>query len=239
MNIKIDVIPSAKDVHSEQIIGKTVVVIDVLRASTTIVSALMHSCSEVIPADTIEQAKQLKGNTSVLAGERFCERIDGFEYTNSPIDVCDRSLRGKQLVLTTTNGTVAIQKAKLGESVFIGSFLNGPAVAKMALKQQRDITLLCAGTRNQYALEDTLCAGYIISHLQFQHAMHYSDLAWLAYTAYQHVKDDIPLILPKTTTGNRLVQRGLTADIQFCAQKNITNIVPYLKDNRIIVHPCS
>lgn len=239
MSLKIDVILTVNESRQEQLLGRTVIVIDVLRMSSTIVAAFLNGSTEIYPVETSGQAYSMKDERTLLVGERFCKKIQGFDLSNSPTEIIKSKLDGKKIVISTTNGTNAILKATKGDEVLIGSFLNGNAVAQKAVQNKKDITLLCAGTRNMFALEDALCAGFIISSLLKHCHIDCSDLAKMVYASYVHFKDDLLNILPKTVTGTRLQQFGLHQDVQYCAQRDICTIVPYLKNERIFVHPNS
>lgn len=239
MPMKVDVILTVNESRQDQLLGRTVIVIDVLRMSSTIITAFINGSSEISPIETSGQAYAMKDDDTLLVGERFCKKIKGFDLSNSPTELINTPLQGKKIVLSTTNGTNAIHKAVKGDVVLIGSFLNGSAVAQKALEFKKDITLFCAGTRNMFALEDALCAGYIISYLLTHCDIECSDLGKMLYAAYEHLKHNLNNIIPKTVTGTRLQQLGLNQDVQYCIQQDISSIVPYLKNERIFVHPNS
>lgn len=150
--VKVEVISTVDEIRHEEIFHKTVIIIDVLRASSTIVTALSKGYEQVIPVETIGQAQSLQSETAYLAGERYGKKIQGFDFSNSPTEIMAESQIRPTLILTTTNGTKAIQKAKKGESVLIGCLMNAKACADKALAYQRDITILCAGSRQLFAL---------------------------------------------------------------------------------------
>ncbi len=239
MSLKVDVILTVNETRQDLLIGRTVIVIDVLRMSSTIISAFLSGVTEVFPVETSGQAYSLKDDHTLLVGERYCKKIQGFDLSNSPSELIKTKLNKHKIVITTTNGTNAISKAAKGENVFIGSFLNGTAVAKKALALQMDITLLCAGSRNEFALEDALCAGFIISKILAYCNAECSDLALMVYASYQQFKDELPALFTNTVTGARLKQFGFIEDLHYCAQQDICDFVPYLKNERIFVHPTS
>ncbi|MEW9669602.1 2-phosphosulfolactate phosphatase [Ammoniphilus sp. 3BR4] len=235
--MKVEVVSQVDEVKMEEIKHRTVIVIDVLRASSTVVTALAHGANEVIPVETVGQARQFHGNQYLLAGERYGKRIAGFPYTNSPTELSSTPLADSSLVLTTTNGTRAIQKSLKAEAVLIGSFLNGRACAELAQQFRRDITILCAGSRQKFALEDGLAAGYILSFLLTKIPDPcINDLGQAMFAAYDFHKDQLPKTLQETATGKRLMQAGNLADIEFCAQKDLYPLVPYLKDESLTIY---
>lgn len=239
MKRRIEVIPTVKEIRQDLLIGKTVIVIDVLRSTSTIITALLKGFKEVYPTETAGQALAQRDEDTLLVGERFGKKIPGFDLSNSPYKVFNQDSGKQKMIITTTNGTHAILKAKRADHILIGAFLNAKAVVEKALQYEQDITLLCAGTRDEFALEDCLCAGYMVDQFEALSNVSCSDFAHLIKGAYAHWQDHIPILLPKTTTGTRLVELGCTEDIQFCAQINLCELVPEYVEHRIIVHPKS
>lgn len=233
--MKIEVVPTVDEVKLEHIKHRTVIVIDVFRASSTIAAALAHGANEVIPVETVGQARVYERDGYVLAGERYGKKIVGFPFANSPTEMTTASLNGCSLVLTTTNGTRAIQKSWKAADVLIGSFLNGTACAALAMRFKRDLTILCAGSRQQFSLEDGLCAGYIASIVtSIDSRATVNDFGKAMTAAYQFHQHDLPAILKSTMTGKRLVQAGYEADLAFCAQKDHYELAPILRQNAIV-----
>lgn len=173
--MNIDVLFKPGDINEGALKGKAAVVFDVLRATSTIVTALANGCRTVIPveeiAEAIEIARALKepAENILLGGERGGERVPGFPHGNSPLEYTQEVVTGKVLVLTTTNGTRAIRRAARDASVlFTGSLLNARAVAHELWRLQVDAALVCAGTNGHFSLEDALAAGVVIKEiLQF------------------------------------------------------------------------
>ncbi|WP_139489337.1 2-phosphosulfolactate phosphatase [Brevibacillus dissolubilis] len=235
--MRIELVPTVEEILHEQIFNRTVVVIDVLRASSTIVTALGHGFSHVIPVETIGQANALRNADSLLAGERHCKKIPEFDFNNSPTTIMKGDYTNKHLILTTTNGTRAIQKAERANHLMIGSFLNATACIKHALTQKLDITLYCAGTRQEFALEDGLAAGYMVHKAkQLNPHIHTCDLAEALEKSYLYLADRMPDQLMLTTTGRRLVQHNFVEDILHCGKIDLYNLVPVIKEKRILPH---
>jgi len=238
--MKADVVPTLNELKMEKLLGRTIVVIDVLRSTTTIISAFNRGCQEIIPVETCGQAYSLMDANTYLVGERYCKKIQGFDFSNSPSELIQQNLAGKRIVLSTTNGTGAILKAKKGSTVLLGAFLNGSAVAEELYRLKRDLTLLCAGTRNEFALEDFLCAGFILSQLSVRDStVELGDYALAAKAAYLQLQHEIEKIMSTTTTGRRLAQMGLHDDLFYSAQLDQSDLVPYLKEESIIVRSYS
>ncbi|SHF34698.1 2-phosphosulfolactate phosphatase [Desulforamulus putei] len=168
--MNISLIPTAAAISREALINKSAVVFDILRASSTVCTALASGCKEVIPvvevADAFTLAKTLPDNSFLLGGERGAVKVPGFHLGNSPLEYTSNAVKDKTVILTTTNGTRATRLAAAGSGqVFIGSLLNVSAVAKQLLEMDRDIVLVCAGTRGKFSLEDTLAAGMVTRQL--------------------------------------------------------------------------
>ncbi|MFM1653059.1 2-phosphosulfolactate phosphatase [Brevibacillus sp. B_LB10_24] len=233
--MRVEVVGTVEEIRHEQIRGRIVVVIDVLRCASTIVTALGSGFSQIVPVETIGQANALRGEGVVLAGERYCKKIADFDYSNSPTQLNRLNHAGKTLVLTTTNGTRAIQKAERAEVLMIGCFLNASACVKKALDSQVDITLYCAGTRQVFALEDGLAAGCMVSSIkQAVPTAAVSDLGEVLAAGYLHAAGKLPDMLFSSVTGRRLVQHNCVEDIRFCSQVDLYPIVPVVKEKRIL-----
>lgn len=235
--MRIEVVPTVEEIRFDQISNRVVIVIDVLRASSTIVTALGNGFQSVIPVETIGQAISLRTADSVLAGERHCRKIPEFECNNSPSELVQKRKIGSQLILTTTNGTRAIQKAERASALLIGCFLNATACIGYALSHHLDITLYCAGTRSEFALEDGLAAGLMIVQAQKMRS-HFPvcDLGEALKASYLFLADKLGDQLQHTTTGKRLVQHHFTEDLKYCAQVDQYRLVPYVKEKRILAH---
>jgi 2-phosphosulfolactate phosphatase len=236
--MEIDVIAMIGEARSDDMMHKTVIVIDVLRATSTMITALARGCSGVIPVETVLQAKELHTQGDLLGGERFCKKIPGFDLGNSPLEYLQADLAGKRVIMTTTNGTRGIQKAYKAEHVLAGALLNGRACAKAALDLRRDIVIVCAGTQDVFSLEDGLCAGQIIeelSMLQGEQGMTVNDFGIAMRNCFLQVKDDLPKALFHCWNGNRLNKLGFGPDIRYCSQMNLTEIVPIMKHGVMVI----
>jgi len=200
----------------------TAVVIDVLRATSTIGMALASGYERVLVAGGLEQAQELRGAGRVLAGERRCERPEGFDLGNSPEETL--SPRGPELVLATTNGAPAILGAgAVAGEVYAASLLNLAAMLEQLASCDGDILLVCAGTDGSPTIEDVYLAGRLSAGLEGER----TDAAHIAQAvaaAYPKALD----ALEASVGGRNLVRVGLDADITFCAQESIITTVPRL-----------
>ncbi|MCR8995080.1 2-phosphosulfolactate phosphatase [Brevibacillus laterosporus] len=234
--MRIELVPTVEEIRVEQIIHRTVIVIDVLRSTSTIVSALAHGCRIISATETIRQALALRTSESILAGERHCKKITSFDENNSPIAM--KKVNWEQtphLVLTTTNGTRAMQKAEKAENLYIASFLNASACIAQALQLKRDITLYCSGTRMEFALEDGLCAGYLVEEAKrFLPSIEVCDLAEAMRGAYQTFAPSLLQVMMNSKTGKRLQHHHYQEDIEMASQLNLYKIVPVCKEKCIL-----
>ena len=235
----VDVIASVSESRVIDLTNRTVIVIDVLRATSTIVTALANGAIGVVPVETVGQAKQCCEKEDVLGGERFCKKIAGFHVGNSPHEYRSEAISGKRIIFTTTNGTRAIQKAIRAEQILAGSFLNAHVCAQAAARQNKDIALLCAGTQDVFALEDGLCAGLLLHEFmslakEGPESVTTNDLGYLTLSAYMNHRTDLLAALQRSASGKRLAKLGYTEDIEYCANVNTIPIVPYYDQNMMI-----
>lgn len=237
--MKIDVIDSVKEVSCERISGKNVVVIDVLRATSTMVTALANKAFCVIPVEHIEEAWQVYNSdteeTVILGGERDANIIKGFHFGNSPLSYTEERVKGKKVVLTTTNGTRTIKACVGVERLYIASFLNATAVVKQLMRDKEDVAIVCSGTSEKYSMDDALCAGMIISLISNGKNITTTDLGWTVKELYEAYEHDLHDILKKCSHYKRLEDYGFTEDVRYCLQRDIYDIVPIYKDGYIEV----
>ena len=226
--MKIDLIISASDIKEEKIKNKTVVVIDILRATSVIVTALNNGCNEVIPVLEVEDAmKIVKDNREkyILGGERNALKIEGFDFSNSPLDYTKDVVQDKTLVMTTTNGTKAIHGAMSAKNILIGAMINAKSVANKVLELDNDLVIINSGTNGEFSIDDFICAGYIIDCILKNRDAELSDIAITANYVYSENKD-IHSFVHKAKHYNILSDLGLKDDINYCCSKDIVNIVP-------------
>ena len=234
---------SPKHLDELELRDKTVVVIDVLRASTTITYAMRAGAREIIPVASVEQAMKIVGNlhstSTVLCGERGSKRIEGFKLGNSPFEYTAEAVRGKALILTTTNGAVALTKAKHARECYVASFVNLSATVEALAQreglEQEDIVILTSGRESEFSLEDATCAGMLITRLVARSGQtgHLSDSARAALSVYQQYGGDIYRTLVDSDHGRTLVSLGFEADIRACSEIDSLPIVPVLERDAI------
>lgn len=233
--MKIDLIISADDIKESKIIGKVVVVIDMLRATTVITTAIKNGCKEVIPVVTIDEALELsKSNREkyILGGERRALKIEGFDCSNSPLDYTEEVISGKSFIITTSNGTRAINGCKNASKLLIGSLINAKAVAKKIVELGEDVVIVNAGTLGQFSMDDFICSGYIIDCIKELMNIELTDIAYTAHHVYKEHEDIISFIR-NARHYKVIMELGLEKDLEYCCTKDITEVVPYY-DNGII-----
>lgn len=239
----LDVILAPCATSAEDLDGRTVVVIDVLRASSTIVTALQNGARAVIPAANLGEAGRLAAaldtDTSIIGGERDGKLIEGMAMGNSPLDYLPEVVGGRTLVLTTTNGTPAIALARKAASTAIGCFLNASASVaflERAIEAEHPVTILCAGTFGRVALEDALCAGLMLSRLLAPaEASNLNDSGQIAYALYQGSQDQLARALFNAAHTQRLLTLGFSDDVTYCAQIDATPALPLYREGRIVL----
>lgn len=215
------------------------VVVDVLRATSTVVTALACGCRAVLPAETVEEAWRLatafpNRAQVILGGERGGLAPPGFDRGNSPREYL-ADVAGKYLVLATSNGTPAVRHAGAAR-VLIMSFLNLPAVAAYLDEHEETATVICAGTAGRFSWEDFTCAGLLVHYLQeLGAAFTAGDGALAAAAAYRSWPGDLPSLLGAGTHGRRLLALGLGEDLEFCGRVGVSTVVPVYRRDKIVL----
>ena len=215
----------------------TVMVIDVLRATSTIAIALANGAEMIIPVRNIDDALELKKQLpdAVLAGERKGEILDGFDIGNSPHEYIKENVEGKVIISCTTNGTAAIDAAKGSPAVFCGAIINAQAVADTLLAQNSDLVILCSGTDGQISYDDIIGAGAVIYKIYEKETdIYMSDAAKIAFQSYAINKQNILKGLQSSYHGDKLTRAGKGQDVIFCAKEDIVNITPVYRDGKIV-----
>lgn len=210
-----------------------VVVIDIFRATSSICYGIANGAEAIIPVSTIDECLSYQGQGYSLAAERNGQIVDGFDFGNSPFSYTEDKVKGKTIVLTTTNGTKALKDSVEADEIIVGSFLNLSAVCNWLQEQTKDIILLCAGWKNEFCLEDTLFAGAVVERLKGGQ-VYLNDSATAAEDLYQLAKNDLPAYLSKSSHGERLKKLNIEKDIAFCLQVDVIDAVPILKERGLV-----
>jgi len=213
-----------------------VVVTDVLRASSAIVTAFMNGVERIIPVGTLEEAKAYKDKGFMVAAERDGLVRDFADFGNSPYNFTPERVAGKQIVYSTTNGTNAIHLASSGKQVLIGAYLNLGALAKYIRQEQRDLLILCAGWKNKFNLEDTLFAGALAQLvLEDDQFASICDGTLGSIDLYNAAKGDMMAYISKVAQNGRLKKNNLDDVIGYCHETDLTDLIPVLNDDHLLV----
>lgn len=234
----IDVFTSARSFKEEDVRGKTAVIVDVLRATSTIVTALNHGAAGLIPVADMDEvskiAQKLDSRQYLLCGEKNGEKIEGYHLGNSPLEYTAENVEGKTLIFKTSNGTEAIARAKRAEEILIGSFLNMNMVVEELRGMQDEIVVICAGWRGRLALEDMLCAGQIVYELgNGQLPQNSRDGAKVAFSLYEKYSERVDEVIRGSNHAMRLKELVNEEDVTYSCQLNTINILPELNDRMI------
>lgn len=238
--MKTEVFLTGSVLSEDDVKDRTVVVIDVLRACSTIATALNNGARSVVPVADMAQAGKIASNLDqqsyLLGGERDGINIEGYHLGNSPLEYTASTVAGRTIILNTTNGTVAIAGARAAEHLIIGTFLNAGRVVDFVREVGNDVTIICAGWRNRVSLEDTLCAGLMLYRLWDGHEpAAVSDTAHIAFTQYAHDQDDLRSALQRCNHAQWLTQRGYGDDVEYCFQLDALPVLPYYRDSRLVL----
>lgn len=216
-----------------------VVIIDVLRATSTIATALHNGAKSIIPVDSVTECIRIgKQIDSITAGERDGQIAEGLEYGNSPFEYPEEFIKGKTLVLTTTNGTRLLQMAldKNAKGIITGSFPNLSAVCDYLVAQNQNVILGCAAWKNRVNIEDTLFAGAVIDRIGKNFSIN-CDSSQMALTMYKDAKKDLFAFMKAKNASHykRLSGFGLEKDIQYCLTPDSANVLVIYQDGKLVI----
>jgi len=237
--MKIDVLASGVEIALVELQGSAAVVIDVLRATSVITTAMAHTAKAFYPVVEVSEAWELgaslqaqyPGERVLRSGERSALLIPGFDLANSPLEFTPDRVGAAHIVMTTSNGTRALQGAKQAEPIYVGSLLNAVAVAH-AIKNLKQVFLVCSGTADRLDISDCMAAGAIIRTLQEEGcSLELSDLAMICAAYYDPLTCEERI--RASLHGQRLMALGLDEDIRYCCQTGIFDVVPRYDGVRI------
>jgi 2-phosphosulfolactate phosphatase len=220
--------------HLYKVHDRTVVVVDILRATSCMTTALAYGIKCITPFATLEDCLAMKGDSCFTAGERDGKKVDGFDLGNSPFEYMDKSLKGKMIAFTTTNGTQAIARSAGAKEIIIGSFLNLSAVAHYLQKNDNSVLVVCAGWKGKVNLEDTLFAGALVELLK-DHVEPDCDAPLAAQHLYNLAKHNMMDFLKNSSHVKRLARLNIHKDIEYCLTLDQYNVVPVLRDGVLVV----
>jgi 2-phosphosulfolactate phosphatase len=212
-----------------------VVIIDILRATSAICTAFEHGAEKIIPVATVEEAREYKLKGYLAGAERDAVQVEGFDFGNSPYSYMGEHIKGQTIVLTTTNGTQAIEAAKHAYKVVVGAFTNFSALCDYLVHEKRNVLLLCSGWKNKFNLEDALFAGAVTEALSSHTELfRLGDAALALKYLYQQAEEDPWKFLAHASHKERLAKLGLKEDIKYCLQKDHTSKIPVLSDGALV-----
>ena len=229
----IDVCLTHQDFDNYDHKGKIVVVIDVLRATSTINTILFSGAKSVKPVESLEECMKLKEDGYIVMAERMGKKVEGFDYGNSPSKIEKNLFADRDVGIATSNGTKAIVKTKGSKITLISSFLNLSKVIEYLNTNSRDTLLVCSGWKGSTNLEDTMCAGAIVAGLE--NYDYESDTVVIAKKLYEQSKDDILSSMKKSSHAKRLSGYDNIKDIEFCSEIDKQEILPYLDGDQIVL----
>lgn len=213
---------------------RTVVVVDILRATSCMTTAFAHGILSITPFASLEDCLAMKRQGYFTSGERDGKKVEGFDLGNSPFEYMDKKLQGQRIAFTTTNGTMAIAKSIGAREIVIGSFLNLTAIANYLRNEKHDILVVCAGWKGRFNLEDTLFAGALIEALSGTVELE-CDAPQACLYLYAMAKPDMPEFLKNASHIKRLATLNIVADIKFCLTIDTYDVVPRMRDSIIAI----
>jgi 2-phosphosulfolactate phosphatase len=236
----IDVALTLEELGHTSLAGASAVMIDVVRASATIVTALARGARAVVPvatpAEAMARARGWPGGQVVLGGERGGAPPPGFECGNSPAEYTRERVAGRTVVFTTTNGTRALLALAGAKRVGIGGFVNARAAVRWLARAEGDALLVCAGESGRFCLEDAACAGLLVGRLQARWPdAPLSDAARAAALLWAHYRRDPGAVLEDAAWARVLAARGRGADLPLCTALDAFDVVPVARDGEIVL----
>lgn len=219
------------DLHT----GSVVVIIDILRASSAICTAFENGAVSIIPVAEVQEAKDYKNRGYLVAAERDGYVLDFADFGNSPFNFTRERVAGKTIAYSTTNGTGIIKMASSAYAIVIGSFLNISALTRWILLQNRDVVLFCAGWKNRFNLEDTVCAGAFAERLMNSGLFTtICDSTHAATDIWKMAENDLKGYIEKAAQRSRLRDKGLDDCIEFCLKPDFTEKIPVIKNGILV-----
>jgi len=224
--------------------GRAALVVDVLRATTTAVAACAAGCARIVPvADrdaAIAAAARYPPGEALLAGERDGRTITGFHLGNSPLEYVPERVAGRTVIFTTTNGTGAMLHAGRAAAAALAALVNVGAAARWALEQDRDLTVLCAGEKRAFALEDAVCAGLLVERLLAESgSIELTDAALAALRLGEHYAEHLDRLGHESAWGRALARQGRAEDLDACLRLGTSPQVPVFEAGVIVPGPGS
>ncbi len=226
------------DLPKGELQDRTAVMVDALRASATIITAISNGCDRIVPTGEANEAAAIKriseGNV-LLCGEIAAQKVGGFDLGNSPLEYTQDVVEERIIIFSTTNGTVAIKTLAPADDILIGTFINAEAVAKKACELERDVVLVGAGTKGKFSTDDMMAIGCIIDRmLKIDEEIELDDMGRMALKLYHDANHDILGALEGSTHFEYLRQLKLYDDLEYCTREDMFDVVPVYQEGVII-----
>lgn len=236
-NIEVCFSPAVYHRHHQK--DANVVVVDILRATTSICTAFMNGAKTVIPVASLDEASDMKTKGFMVAAERDGNVQEFADFGNSPFNFTKERVFNKDIVYSTTNGTQAIKMAEHSNNVLVGAYLNIDALSQFLEKESHNVVIFCAGWKDRFNLEDTLFAGALAEKLlKSERFQTNCDATNAALDLWSIAQKDLLTYIQKTAQRKRLQKKGLDDSIEYCHTMNLTNIIPVLKGNALVSLKC-
>ena len=238
--MKIEVYFTPGELGERDLVGSVAAVIDVLRATSTIVEAVANGARTIFPATDMDDAMRLAqmiGRSEVLlCGERSARKIEGFDLGNSPLEFTSEAVADKLVVMTTTNGTPALIAGQAADRCIVASFLNMSAAARDLAASGKPIVIMCAGREGRFSLDDALCAGSLIRALREAHGgrVRMNDAAHAAGALERRYRAHLGAVMNRTAAARQIVEAGHSGDIAYCLTRDRHDVVPVMSNRQII-----
>jgi 2-phosphosulfolactate phosphatase len=225
--------PAIYDKHSDD--ENLVVIVDVLRASSSICAAIHNGVKSILPVATVEEAREMKQQGYMVASERDGFVLDFADFGNSPFNFTPEIVKDQEIVYSTTNGTRCIHMASHSKAVVIGSFLNMSILADWLIRQNAPVLIFCASWKDRFCLEDTVFAGALAERLlQSGKFETICDAVAASIDLWNIAKTDLPGYISKSAQKGRLASKGLDDCIEYCLTADQTSVIPVFQDGRLI-----
>jgi 2-phosphosulfolactate phosphatase len=228
--VRVDVAVTVEAVVPAVLGGQTALVVDVLRASTTMITALGNGAAAIIPVADAAEARRLRaaaGNGTLLAGERRGDTVPGFDLGNSPLEMTRARVSGQTVIFTTSNGTRALLACRGAAVVGVAGVVNVSAAARWAAAHDRDVTIVCSGERGSRSLEDLVCAGLIVDSLaRLVPDAVLSPSATEARAEAERYRGDVPRLGRDSGWARHLRRSGRAGDVAVCLELDTSSLVP-------------
>ena len=219
----------------EENVNSIVVIIDILRASSAICTAFANGAASILPVAVASEAKEYKSKGFLVAAERDGFVLDFADFGNSPFNFTREKVEGKTIVYSTTNGTSIINQASSAHMIAVGSFLNLTALTGWLIRMERNVTLFCAGWKNRFNLEDTVCTGAIATlMMETGNFATICDSTHAAMDLWSQARNDLPGYIDKAAQRSRLRDKKLDDCIGFCLTIDYTDKIPVMKNGFLV-----